>query len=166
MNTQKMLAYISLLSAILGCVFIIGVIPHTRSIKDFGHHFVPPIKDTYLPEYLLCLQVFLFLLSSASHTELVWKLSYFYWIRMFTMSLTILPSLRTEEDSIIRFRGFIGGHNDYLPISGHIGLSFLLSIYSQVWTYVFGLSLVYLSIAMRRHYTVEIAVSIILVYLL
>ena len=79
------------------------------------------------------------------------------------MWITVLPCLH-PVGKIVPFGGIFGGFNDYLPLSGHMAFSHLLSWYISERTgpliFLFDLLLGYSMIAMRRHYTIELVSSV------
>lgn len=150
---------LSLSGSILGSVGLFHLIPYATQIIDMGHVIFPRINNNQAPEYLLIIQIILALFQETTYVEkLLWNLSLFYWSKMLTSWITILPSLNTDNKTI-KYYGFAGGHNDYLPLSGHTGLSLMLALYTGYHTLFIYLIQCYCLIAMRRHYTIELVIS-------
>ena len=159
-----MLEYISLTGSVLLCMLFINIIPYATHIYDLGHYVTKKVDNSMLPEAVMFLLIVLFLCFSNEYTRFCWSISYFYWFRACTMTLTILPAINRFKP--IEYGGFFGGHNDYLPASGHLFLvdklcQFLVPSFGW-YIYVVDVYIFYYLIAMRRHYTIELVISVIL----
>jgi hypothetical protein len=155
---------LSFVSSIVGCLAVIKLIPRRYHIFDVGHYFINPIANGLLPEYLIFMKALTFLVVNPCFFclfQFLWLGSMVLWARMFLMWITTLPCLIHREN--IPFHGIVGGHNDYLPLSGHTAASLLLSFYLYptvgVFVYLTDIWLGYLLLAMRRHYSIEIVLS-------
>lgn len=150
------------LASVAFCVTIINHIPYTTTVRDIGHYLIPRWPNSYIPELYVLIQTIAFLYVSEEFTVPLRQLAYFLFIRGMTMWITILPSLK--KFSPISFYGLFGGHNDYLPFSGHMAFSHLLSMYIAGRTtslvYICDIGMIYTMLAMRRHYTIELLASI------
>ncbi len=145
------------------CIGVINLIPHRRSIFDVGHYFIPTSPKTWIPEVTILFFI-LYNIRYGSHShEIIKSIGLFMFFRFMTMWLTILPSLNRR--SSIRYGGIVGGHNDYLPVSGHIGVLYILVYFSESLGY-FGwvtlLAVIVLMLSERRHYTIEMLMSIVI----
>jgi hypothetical protein len=147
---------------------VINAIPYTRKIIDIGHTLIKRTVKSYHPEILIIILIGIFSLISEPY---MWEngliqLTYFMLYRGLTIWLTILPCL--NEPQSIRYFGLFGGHNDYLPLSGHIGVTWILCYYiSKIFGYFSYLLLIwqsYLLIAERRHYSIELINSMVLMW--
>lgn len=147
------------------CIMVINTIPYTRKIIDIGHILIKRTMKSYHPEILIVILIGIFSLISEPY---MWEsglsqLTYFMFYRGLTMRLTILPCL--NEHQSIQYLGLFGGHNDYLPLSGHIGVTWILCYYiSRTLGYFSYIPLIwqsYLLIAERRHYSVELINSMV-----
>lgn len=160
---------VSAFGSIIGCLGIINLIPRRDTIFDVGHYVIPRIPNSYVPEYIIGIKALIFLSQKPCYFcffQFLWLGSLFMWVRMGLMWITTLPYLNYRDRIVIY--GLMGGFNDFLPLSGHTGVSFLLSLFMAptigLAVYLTDIWLCYLLIAMRRHYSIEIVLSLIFTY--
>jgi len=148
-------------TSVLFCLFIINLIPYAYVIRDAGHWMVGQNPTSMIPEIIVGKAIVLFLVLCSQYALVLRQLAVFMFFRGTTMWMTVLPSLKKQERLFMY--GLFGGHNDYVPVSGHMGFLWILCFHLSevigcvVWFYV-GV-LLYYSLAERRHYTVELFTS-------
>lgn len=161
--------FVSFFGSIIGCLGVINLIPRRDTVFDVGHYLYRRIPNSYEPEYLIAVKALMFLMQDPCYFcffQFLWLASLFLWARMALMWITTLPYLNHRDH--IPFYGLVGGFNDFLPFSGHTAASLLLSLFMAPKTgpivYLTDIWLCYLLIAMRRHYTIEIVLSLLFTY--
>jgi hypothetical protein len=166
---MQIMEILSFIGSVLACLTMINIIPFRRTIFDVGHFLIPRIESTALPEYILIFKALPVLFYNTDKImEILAFSSIFLWTRAVLTGITILPSLRNEE--LIHLKGITGGHNDYLPFSGHTAFSVLFSTFLTDYfgyiVYMSDIYIIYILIAMRRHYTIELIMSVLYILFL
>lgn len=160
--------FYTLLSGGIACGIVMNAIPYADRIYDIGHRYIK-LHNNCLPDVLIPFNILLSLiyLDKVQLKRMILIEGYILWTKALLTWQTILPCLK-EKKSIKNF-GIFGGHNDYLPISGHMALTTLCCLYlkNRIPYYnLMELLQCLLLISMRRHYTVEVSASMLYVRLL
>lgn len=144
-------------------------------VYDLGHKYLPNWHDMVIPKVLMDILPVLPLLFG-------WKVIYtflgyvpiLFMIRWITTLVTILPKYKKCDDSKFGISSGLFGHCYDKIFSGHFAVSVLLScivysrgIISNLWfLIIYNFLLAFLIIATRAHYTIDIIVSIFVVFVI
>lgn len=164
------IALSTLLSGIALTLVVINNIPYTYTIIDIGHSLLPVVdrkKYGWINEIAIFSQIiFSLTIPMEDIMNCMTLIGIFYWIRAFTIPLTIAPSIKNENETV-KWYGIFGGVNDLLPFSGHTGVIVITLLYiHKFYGPVIGLTFFVYSflnslfiIVLRNHYTIEVVLS-------
>ena len=152
----------------IACGIVMNAIPYADRIYDIGHKYIK-LRNNCFPDLLIPLNILLslILLNKDQLRRMMYIEGLILWTKALLTWQTILPCLK-EEKKIKNF-GIFGGHNDYLPISGHMAITTLCCLYLKRRIPYYGLMELLqalLLISMRRHYTIDVTTSMLYVRLL
>lgn len=140
-------------------------------IYDIGEKYIPDLSNNHILHRISDIIVLILPLCFGQNI-LKKHASYIipiFLIRYFFISLTILPKNKSCDDNSMGIHNYIFGHCYDKIFSGHFAVIFLLSLilYDNGYNYIFLILLniinTFLILAIRSHYTIDIAVAAIVV---
>jgi hypothetical protein len=142
-------------------------------VYDLGHRYMPDWHDMKIANVLMDVLPILplFLGWNVVYTFLGY-IPFLFMIRWITTLVTILPKYKKCDDSKFTMSLGLFGHCYDKIFSGHFAVSVLLScivyskgIISNLWIIIiYNFLVAFLIIATRAHYTIDIIVSIFVVF--
>ena len=150
----------------------------TPKIFDIGMKYIPNVSDnqtlTVIADIIPLFLPFILLRNTPQLKNFVYMSTYILLIRYIFLNLTILPKDKSCKDESFTIKNIIVGHCYDKIFSGHFATVYLLGLFlyeykivNNIWL-IGGVEFLYamLLIGLRYHYTIDIAVAIVVTQLI